>query len=163
VTGYVTGYNNVNTTIAAVALFQFTSGSNMVYVYVPFSSKSISSNPTASNNLSPDLIDLTNSYSLLSSNSLSSFNSNQTLTAFNFLDNTDYNQWYTSVIGTSTILISKFVYNINSVSTASSTSGITALSTLDFGSTVTTTGDKLCYASISMGNVIVFLVSSKPI
>jgi len=34
------------------------------------------------------------------------------LSAFNFFDKTDFNQWYTSVSGTSTLLVSNFIFKI---------------------------------------------------
>jgi hypothetical protein len=103
----------------------------------------------------PDLVDLTNSAGQLPSNTLQSFNGNGALSAFNFFDNTDFNQWYTSVVGLNTVLVSKFVYNIASTSAAatSASATTTAFTAINWQGAIATTGDKLCYASLSTGNV----------
>jgi len=148
-TGLVSGYTTTPTT---VALFQFNSGSNIVYIYIPF----IASSAHAPN---VDVVDLTSTSSYAPSTTLSSFNGNSALSAFNFFDLTDYNQWYTVVSATSapatTVLVSKFVYQISSVSSATTAASTLAstISGLSFLSTnAASTGDKLCYASFSQGN-----------
>lgn len=148
---FVSGYS---TTLTAAALFQFvnSTGTESVYVYVPF----VTGKPASSNTF-VDLVDLTTAGSQiqLPSNTLQNLNVNSPLSAFNFFDNTDFNQWYTSVSGTNTVLVSKFVYNINSISGASgsNSSGLTTpFLAIPWNSTISSTGDKLCYASLSTGN-----------
>jgi hypothetical protein len=88
---------------------------------------------------------------------ISSFVDGASLSAFNVLDETDYNQWYTASSGKTTILVSNFVYNIKALPTES-TSKITLPSAWDISST----GDKLCYAStLTTQNVNHILLSFK--
>ena len=96
-------------------------------------------------------------------NSLAGWDGSGTLSPFNFFDYTDYNQWYTQVMGTDTALVSNFVYRITSVAAASTTAKATStsLNALAFSTaTAATTGDKLSYASPSNGNVLSLLFSS---
>jgi hypothetical protein len=113
----------------------------------------------------PDLVDLTNSAGQLPSNTLQSFNGNGALSAFNFFDNTDFNQWYTSVVGLNTVLVSKFVYNIASTSAAatSTSATTTAFTAINWQGAIATTGDKLCYASFSTGNFQTHLRENVPL
>ena len=153
----VSGYKlSTGASVSAGAIFKFASGISTVYVYVPFTASTFSTTST-----SGDWIDLTKSYTYLPSTSLAGFTTSQPLSLFNILISTDYNQWYTSVVGNTTILISKFVYNINSVSTATPSSLGTAILAAGFDGAIGTTGDKLCYASILTGNVPMVLASSK--
>ena len=99
--------------------------------------------------------------------SLSSFDGNGPLSVFNFLDLTDYNLWYTMVKGNDIFLVSNFIYKIttdaNAVTVASSPAF--ALSSLGLSlnaATASATGDKLCYASSSTGNVPSDRFSSRP-
>jgi len=88
------------------------------------------------------------------------FNGNSALSAFNFFDMTDYNQWYTIVSGTSapatTLLMSKFIYRITSTTSATtptSSTLATAIAAVGYSaSNALATGDKLCYASFAQGN-----------
>jgi hypothetical protein len=141
-TGFVTGYS---TTPATVAVFQFVSGINNVYVWVPF----ITSTPTG-----VDVIDLTST--LAPANAIESFNGDGALSAFNLFDKTDFNLWYALTSGTNTVLASRFVYRITSVSNANAALA-GAASNLDgvgFSDAIAyATGEKLCYASRSNGNV----------
>ena len=121
-TSFVTGYS-VATTIDAAAVFLFSSGSNNVYVYIPFTTAAV----TVTDNTNPNIVDLTATSA--PSNSLSSWDGNGALTPFNFLIQTDYNQWYTASINSDTVLISNFVYKISSVNNANP-SAIAPASTL---------------------------------
>lgn len=136
---FVTGYT-VDPTIAAAAVFQFTSGVNNVYVYIPFTTTTTTTNPS--------VVDLT--LASAPSNSLNTWSGTAALSPFNFFDLTDYNQFYTAVIGTDTVLISSFVYAVSSVGTAQSSayapaSTLTGLSWTT--AVVASTGSKLCYGS----------------
>ena len=138
-TGFVTGYPS-NPLIAAAAVFQFTSGVNNVFVYIPFTITSSTTNP--------DVVDLT--VASAPSNSLSTWTGSAPLSPFNFFDLTDYNQFYTAVIGSNTVLISKFVYAVSSVSTAQSLAYTPASTLTNLGwntAVVASTGSKLCYGS----------------
>lgn len=129
-------------------LFQTASGTNSVYVYIPFT--------TVVSTTNANLVDLTSTAA--PTNTISSWNGNGALSAFNFFDMTDYNQWYSITSGTSTALISKFIYAVASDSNANA--ALTAPASTLIGNqaawtaAVSTTGDKLCYASTSNGNVI---------
>jgi hypothetical protein len=92
-------------TPTSAVLFKFTSGTTNVYVFVPFITAS-------SSPISAYEIDL--SSNLVPSNTLKDFNGNSALSAFNFLDLTTYNQWYSAFVGSDTVLVSTFVYKINS-------------------------------------------------
>ena len=94
--------------IDAAAVFLFNSGIHNVYVYIPFT--------TIISPTYPDLLNLTSPQA--PSNSLDGWDGNGPLSPFNFFDNTDYNQWYTAVTGTNTVLVSKFVYRITSTTNA---------------------------------------------
>ena len=111
-TGFVTNYATPAITISAAAVFLFNSGIHNVYVYIPFTTP----DPT-----NPDIVDLTSS--LAPSNSLAGWDGNGALSPFNFFDSTDYNQWYTATTGTTTVLISKFVYATTNVTNANPSSG----------------------------------------
>ena len=150
---YVTGYS-LTGNISHAVLFLFSDGTNKVYMYVPFS--------TNADAKSADAVDLTSTSA--PTNSLSSYSSGSSLSAFNFFDNTDYNQWYTSVVGTSTILISKFIYKVSTALNASDSGNLaTTITGLKFEDTVGSTGNKLCYASLTTGNVNLSTHSSKHI
>ena len=152
---YVSGYS-LTGNISHAVLFLFSDGTNKVYMYVPFS--------IDANAKSADVVDLTSTSA--PTNSLSSYSSSSgsSLSAFNFFDNTDYNQWYTSVVGTSTILISKFIYKVSTALNASDSGNLaTTITVLKFEDTVGSTGNKLCYASLTTGNVNLSTYSSKHI
>jgi len=150
---YVSGYSMTGS-ISHAVLFQFSDATSNVYVYVPFTN--------SGNSIDLDVVDLTSSSSYVPKNALSSYSSSSSLSAFNFFDTTEYNQWYTSVVGTNTILISKFVYKVSSTLSASDTAGLaTTITNLKFEDTVGNTGNKLCYASLTTGNVNVYTYSSK--
>lgn len=123
-----------------------------VYVYVPFTTSDCGSKA--------DCVDLANSR--VPSNTLQSYAGQTILSPFNFFQNTDYNQWYTAVdsANSNTVLVSKFVYKI-----ASAPSGSVDAIEATFGGLSWNygTGDKLCYASLTAGNVNNDLFSSKPI
>ena len=84
-------------------VMQFSLGANNVFVYIPFVS--------TTSNTNPDIVHLTSS---LVSNSIFNWGNSSSMAPFNFLDATDYNQWYTAVTGTNTVLISKFIYAVSS-------------------------------------------------
>ena len=142
VTGYTTSYSSA-------ATFEFVSGNNKVYVFIPFTTNA----PT---NANLDVVDLTAASA--PPNNLANWNGNGVLSPFNFFDMTDYNQWYSTVIGTSTVLISNFIYRITNDNNAATTQAAPAstLTALAWTTAITAaTGDKLCYASISNGNVLI--------
>lgn len=159
-TQFVNGYQASATpstfTATYVALFQFsnTAMTENVFIYIPF----VTGMPLSTNTYT-DIVDLTTSGNQLPSNTLQSFSGMGALTPFNFFDNTDFNQWYTAAQNSggniSTVLISKFVYNINTVSGVSSTASTltNTFNAIPWNSLIATTGDKLCYASFSTGNV----------
>ena len=95
------------------------------------------------------------------SNALKDFTAdNDSIAAFNFFVMTDYNQWYTMTSGDSTtVLVSKFVYKITSIDNATVREQIA--SDLEGLILDSTTADKLCYASITTGNVIFLRFSSR--
>lgn len=109
------------------------------------------------------MVDLTSSKI---SNSLSGFNGNGVLSAFNLFDQNNYNQWYVQNIGTRYVLVSKFVYKVNSVTNMVSSS-TTPASTINgmalSATTAAATGQKLCYASTIGGDVTWVLVSSRTV
>ena len=151
-TGFVVGYAS-SPTIDAAVTFLFSDGTNNVYVYIPL---------TTTVSTSVDVVDLTSTKAPM--NALAGWDGSGSLTPFNFFDYTDYNQWYTQVIGTNTVLVNKFVYKItatNSKSTNAQVPGSTLASLTFDASTAAATGDKLCYASPSNGNVLHILFSSK--
>jgi hypothetical protein len=116
----------------------------------------VSSSATITNN--PDVIDLTNT-ATLGSSSLNAFTYQLALSAFNFLDQNNYNLWYTAVSGTNTVLVSNYIYRITTTAAAGSSQDLAASL-----SVFTAPTDKLCYAStITNGNVIILPFSSKPI
>ena len=152
-TGFVTGY--ASPAVSAAVVFLFTSGSNNLFIYIPFTTGAISSN------LNVDVVDLTSTSAPM--NSLEGWAaSGGSLSAFNFFDYTDYNQFYTQVIGSDTVLVSKFVYKVTAITAATSTQNAPAstLTGLTFTTaTAAATGDKLCYAATSNGIVHFFLFS----
>ena len=71
---------------------------------------------------------------------------------FNIFNKNNYNQWYTAVTGTNTVLVSNFVYRIKSV--LSTTTGTFVSDMVGVSWPIGSTGDKLCYAStLTTGNV----------
>ena len=146
----MTGYGT-NPTSAVVILFQTSSGTNSIYLYIPFT--------TTASTTNANLVDLTSTAA--PTNTLSTWDGAGALSAFNFFDMTDYNQWYSITSGTSTVLISKFIYRVasdaNALGSANAqpapASALTA-SLSAFTTAASTTGNKLCYASTSNGNVI---------
>ena len=140
------------TSPTAAFIFQFgNTAGNIVYVYVPVVSDA-SASSTVKNN--PDIVDLT-----VTGGSLKDFAVGATgaLSAFNVLDWTDYNQWYTAVGSNgNTILVSNFIYRVITASTATATATKSTLTTSVLAETwnTATSGDKLCYAStLTTGNV----------
>lgn len=109
VKGYGTRANSPLAPLQGAFIFKFTSGLNIVYVFVPVTT-SITSNP--------DLI-------ATSPAAITSFAYGNSLSAFNVLDQTDYNQWYSSTVGKTTILVSNFVYNIKTAPAPTTTYGAT--------------------------------------
>ena len=135
--------STTNITITAAAVFLFNSGANNVHVYIPFTNTQYPDNA--------DVIDLTAANA--PSNSLSSWNGLGILTPFNFFDQTDFNQWFTAVDGTNTVLISKFVYSIASTSNAAGAAYApsSTLTTIPWTpAIVRATGDKLCYSNVAL-------------
>jgi hypothetical protein len=161
VQSFVTGYGNRATNASSYTatpngafIFKFSdSASNTVYVYIPIID-STTTNAAAlakiANN--PDTIDLT-----LLGGSLSTFTYPTPLSAFNFLDQNIYNLWYTAVSGSTTILVSSYIYRIGTAPAATtSTAQILTVSAIDWATVISSTGDKLCYAStITVGNVLI--------
>lgn len=159
----VTGYN-INAayySIFAAYIFQFTSGSNNVYLWIPIT---LSSAPSNNSFNSVDVVDLTSNTA--PGNNLAYFTNTSSLSAFNFFDLTDYNQWYTTVIGTNTLLVSKFIYRVGTYATVTSSStAATNLLNLNISSAQSGSyGNKLCYASTdTTQNVLHQSFSSKHI
>jgi hypothetical protein len=141
----VTGYSTTGGAITAGSsfIFEFTNGSNIVYVWIPVTIGGSKSNP--------DLIDLTDKNAPSNSIFGQAFTNNplnNPLTPFNFFDQTDYNQWYTTVVGSKTLLASKFMYKVSVLPT--SLAGLTAeavITTVNWDNGNTNYGNKLCYAS----------------
>ena len=93
-----------------------------------------------------------------SPSAISSFTTGGSLSAFNVLGETDYNQWYTGAVGKKTILVSNFVYHITALPAESADSFSLTSDSWDIGNT----GDKLCYAStLTTKNVKFILFSFK--
>ena len=89
---------------------------------------------------------------------ITSFADGASLSAFNVLDETDYNQWYTGTNGKNTILVSNFVYHIKTLPTVTTAKVTLPTTVWD----IAKTGDKLCYAStLTTKNVINLLLSFK--
>lgn len=102
-----------------------------------------------------DTADPTN-HDVTTVDSFSSFAIPASLSALNFLDQTIYNQWYTVVVGTTTVLVSNFIYKVSSIATAEAAASTLAgtVAGIDWNAAIAGTGDKLCYAStITTGNV----------
>lgn len=135
----VTGYSALGTfTPATSYIFEFKNGSNIVYVWIPIVTTGESKNP--------DLIDLTSSSA--PSNSINTITiTNTPLTPFNFFDQTDYNQWYTSVVGTKTLLASKFMYKVTTAPADLIIGSLQDDINIDWNAGAATYGNKLCYAS----------------
>lgn len=132
----------------AAFVFTFTDGTNNVYVYIPV--------VTGDFKYNPDFVDLAQLGEALGSFSLASSPATVSLSVFNILNKNDYNQWYTAVRGTNTVLVSNFVYRIASVAGDTSEPVIDAIFGLTWNAVVATTGDKLCYAStFTTGNVYI--------
>ena len=153
----VTGYNGATTDFATI--FEFVSGANKVYVYIPFITN-------AQNISNPYIVDL--QAATAPSNSLHNWDGTGGLNIFNFFDMTDYNQWYSITNGTQTVLINRFIYYIPTTpGTLTLTSGTSAnanLNNVGFTSAdAAITGQKLCYGSSTTGNVHIFIYSSKHI
>ena len=96
---------------AAVFKFYQSSTAPTVFVYIPFTSTGSDSNL--------NVVDLTQTSKI--SNSLSHYDGNGALSAFNFFDTTNYNQWFVQNIGTEYVLVSRYIYKINSVANMVST------------------------------------------
>lgn len=88
----------------AALILQFGDASNTVYVYIPV--------VTTLDNTNTDITVV---------DSFTSFAVGSSLSALNFLDQTIYNQWYTVVSGTNTVLISNFIYKVASIGSALAT------------------------------------------
>jgi len=92
-------------------------------------------------------MDLTKS----SSNAINSFStSGRALSAFNFLDQIDINIFYTSTVGSATILVSYFVFKVGVLPTADAaalTTPFSVVTTTDWNGALATYGDKIGHAS----------------
>lgn len=143
---YVTGYlSSPAATIAGAAVFKYTStvSTTTVYVYIPVS--------TSASKENADVIDLTSSSG--PSASFSTFDGNGNLNScFSFLNQNNFNQWYTQSSGTNVVLASRYIYKVSSAGNLQSSLS-TPASTLNGialdSTTAKATGDKLCYASAS--------------
>jgi hypothetical protein len=103
--GFTTGlYSNAP---QGAHIFEFSDGTNNVYLYIPTTVASIPADQTQ--------VDLTSP--LAPSNSLKSFTGTGALSPFNFIDMTDYNQFYTLTAGKNTLLASKFYYRVSNAPT----------------------------------------------
>ena len=148
-------------TLAGAYLFQFSDGTNNVYVYIP-----VTTNGSIYN---PDLVDLTTAGGALAGFVIPSSGSAVPLTPFNMVNELTYNQFYTSNVGTSSILVSNFIYKVAAanVAAASSTEAAwqtTMLTSTNWNTALASNSAKLCYAStLTTGNVPCILSSSKHI
>lgn len=137
----VTGYSTTGgaVTVESSFIFEFSNGSNIVYVWIPVT--------TAGSKSNPDLIDLTDKNAPSNSINGQAFTNNP-LTPFNFFDQTDYNQWYTTVVGTKTLLASKFIYKLSTAPTPfPGSTAQTGIQGVNWDNGNTDYGNKLCYAS----------------
>ncbi len=127
----------------AALILQFSDTANTLYMYIPV----IDAATLGSDKVNPDITTV---------DSFTSFDTSSTLSTLNFLDQTIYNQWYTVAVGSNTVLVSNFIYKVSSIANAQATQGAASLAMtgIDWASAITSTGDKLCYASINTtGNV----------
>jgi hypothetical protein len=145
-------------------IFQFYDGSNTVYLYIP----TITSSSTRTL-YDTYYIDLTTSGA--PSNSIGNLNlGGAALSAFNFIDGTNYNQFYSvaySAGARSTLLVSSFYYGVSS-SLASQTTTMgslwTSLTNIDWSTAAMATGTKLCYAAtFTTGNFQTHMRESYPL
>lgn len=96
--------------------------------------------------------------------SFSSFDGNGNLNScFSFLNQNNFNQWYTQTTGTNTVLVSRYIYKVASINNLQTSDPTPASELNNLKSSFNTanakaTGDKLCYASAS--NVTIVLSSS---
>lgn len=104
-------------------MFKFSDGTNTVYVYIP-----VTTTADAKNN--HDFIDLQQIGEALGSFSIGS--GSTSLNIFNIFNKNDYNQWYTAVTGTTSILVSSFVYRIKSASNPKSDDFINSMFATDW-------------------------------
>jgi hypothetical protein len=133
-------------------VFQFSDGTNNIYLYVPFTTSGSSDNAA--------VVDLTSTAAPSAYSALKNFQiTNSSLTAFNILQRTELNQFYTSVVGKNTLLVSNFIFKVASTSTALPSQGTASISMAAIGTwdaQGAIVGNKLCYASTSNGNVIMY-------
>jgi hypothetical protein len=165
VNGYGFKFSTTNTTYAvtpdAAYLFQFSDGTNIVYVYIPVT--------TTGNIYNPDVVDLTAAGGAVANFVVPSSGSAVPLTPFNMVNENTYNQWYTSNVGTSSILVSNFIYKVPAANVAAAITNqaawqVTMLTNTNWNTALATNSAKLCYAStITTGNVSIILSSSKRI
>lgn len=154
--GYAASVNSSATVTidgAAVFLFQLSSLGKEVYVYIPFTTSGSTNNQNVVNLVETSKIP----------NSLSHFDGNGVLSAFNFFNQDNYNQWFVQNIGETYVLVSRYIYKVNSLSNmvtsfTFSVSGVGA-ATLFTDTTAKSTGYKLCYASNS--DVLIVRCSGK--
>ena len=149
---FLTGYSTPAPTVTASYLFRFSSGSHFLYLVVP-----VTTTVPASNAYSEAVVDLRTSATNPVRNAIYSFNTvGGALSAFNLLDQTHFNIFYTSSVDLSTILVSNFVFLVDAHPTTpnSATTVFGGLTTLDWNANIPTYGDKLCHAAqITTGNV----------
>lgn len=114
VNGYGFKFSTTNTTYAATLagayLFKFSDGTNIVYVYIPVT--------TSGSIYNPDVVDLTAAGGAIAKFVIPSAGSAVPLTPFNMVNENTYNQWYTSNVGTSSILVSNFIYKVPAANVA---------------------------------------------
>jgi hypothetical protein len=128
-------------TAALILQFGDTAG-NTVYLYIPV----IDTAALGSDNINPDITTV---------DSFTSFALPASLSALNFLDQTIYNQWYTVVVGSNTVLVSNFIYKVAALpSQTTQGAASSAMTAIGWANAISASGDKLCYAStITTGNV----------
>ena len=84
-------------------MLKFTSESSQLYLYIPFTS-------TLGNS---DVTDLTTPTSSLPH--MTSFTGEGPLSVFNFLNEMDYDIWFSQSKGNTTVLVNRFIYRIGSI------------------------------------------------
>ena len=123
---------------------KFTTGSNALYLVIP-----VTATVPSDASYSEAVMDLRVGQSNVVANAIYDFNvASSGFNAFNLLDLTDFNIFYTATVGFNTILVSNFVFIVNSVASAdSATTTFSGLTTNNWDLDVPSTGDKLCHAA----------------
>ena len=150
-TGFVTGYSTPMPVATAAYVMKFTSGLNTVYLLIPVTATI----PTAAS-YSEAVLDLRVGQPNVPYNAIYDFSvTSSNFNAFNILDLTDYNLFYTATVGSNTLLVSNFVFIISSIAGATNTATFGDITTLNWDGAVPSTGDELCHAAqATTGNVL---------